>query len=44
MAELTVRVDVPDPPEFKTRLDGLVEALRPDGTVRARVMVPVNPF
>ena len=42
--ELTVRVEVPDPPEFKLILAGLVEAVRPVGVADVeRLTVPVKP-
>ena len=44
VAELTVSVDVADPPGDKLTLVGLTPAVRPDGeTVVERLIVPVNP-
>ncbi len=44
MLELTVTVEVAEPPEFTTTPDGLSDAVRPEGVVRVREMVPVNPL
>ena len=41
MAELTVRVAVPDPP---TMLGGLIAQVRPNEQPEVRVTVPVNPL
>ena len=42
--ELTVRVEVPDPPAMTVTLVGLSDADSPDGvTVAVRLMVPANP-
>ncbi len=44
MLELTVTVEVAELPEFTTTLDGLSDAVRPEGVVRVRETVPVNPL
>ncbi len=44
MEELSVRVEVPDPPEERTGLAGLNVAVRPgDDVVAVSVTVPVKP-
>ncbi len=43
--DVTVRVEVADPPELRETGDGLAEALRPEGTTEVeRVTEPANPF
>ncbi len=44
MLELIVTVEVAELPELNATLDGFSDAVRPEGVVKVRETVPVNPL